>query len=589
MTEASAGVKPIGKAKPRPPGGVKLSSGPPSRGQTLRMDPAETWIMHHLTHLARAVALAATVGLLVLVADLAPLGAAPKHKGRPAGSPVPSSLSGTRLDAQALARHIDAILDAQVQAEKVSYSPLADDAEFVRRVYLDITGHIPSADKALAFLEDRDPAKRAKLIDELLASSDYGKHQADIWQTLLLPRNSDNRAVRFDAMTKWLEENFNANKPWDRLVQEILTASGDTAENPPVAYFLANRGPDKLTDSATRLFLGVQLQCAQCHNHPFTDWKRDEYWGMAAFFSRVHVEGNPRAAAKGGQAVSIHENGKGRPLPRPDSAKTLPPKFLQGEQPAIGAGEACRPVLAAWMTGAKNPYFSKAMVNRTWAQLFGRGLVNPVDDMHEGNPPSHPQLLADLADQFAAGSFDLKGLIRALCNSKAYQRTSKPTGNNADTGPELVSRMNVKVLTPEQLFDSLVLVLGAPRRADLPRRPMGAANRLVPATPRAAFVNFFKVEDADPTEYQVGIPQALRLMNSALLNNPAAIEPLLGSGKEPAEIIESLYLRTLSRKPRPDELDRRLAYVRKFDGAPRQAYADILWALVNCSEFAVNH
>ncbi len=544
--------------------------------------------MYRLTHLTRAVALAAMIGLLALVAGLAPAGAAQKNKARPA-APVGSSLSGTRLDVAALARHIDAALDARLQSEKVAFSPLSDDAEFVRRVYLDITGHIPPADKALAFLEDRDPAKRAKLVDELLASSDYGKHQADIWQTLLLPRNSDNRGVRYDAMARWLEENFNANKPWDQLVKDILTASGEAEESAPVAFFLANRGPDKLTDTTTRLFLGVQLQCAQCHNHPFTDWKQDEYWGMAAFFDRVRLTGNPRAAAKGNQTVSIHENGKGRPLPRPDSARTLPPKFLQGEQPKIAAGEPCRPVLAEWLTGARNPYFSKAMVNRTWAQFFGRGLVNPVDDMHDANPASHPQLLADLADQFAAGGFNLKDLIRALCNSKSYQRTSKPAGNNADAGPELFSRQAVKVLTPEQLFDSLVQVLGAPNRAELPRRPMGAANRGAPANPRAAFVAFFKVEDSDPTDYQAGIPQALRLMNGPQTNNAAVLDPLLRSGKGPAEIVEHLYLRTLSRKPRPDELGRLTAYVRKADGTPRQAYADILWSLINSSEFTMNH
>ncbi len=543
--------------------------------------------MHRLTHWTRTAALAVLTALLALATGLSPVGAAPKNKGRPAPR-VASSLSGARLDPAALARHIDELLDARLQAEKVSGSPPADDTEFVRRVYLDITGHIPPADKAQAFLDDRDLAKRARLIDALLASSDYGRHQADIWQALLLPRNSDNRFVRFDALTKWLEESFNANKPWDRMVRDILTASGDAEENAPVAYFLANRGPDKLTDSATRLFLGVQLQCAQCHNHPFTDWKQDEYWGMAAFFSRVRMQGNPRAAAKNAQTVSIRENGRGRPLPLPDSAKTLPPKFLQGEQPDIAPGQPCRPMLAAWMTSPKNPFFSRAMVNRTWAQLFGRGLVNPVDDMHDANPASHPQLLADLADQFAA-DFDLKDLIRALCNTRAYQRTSKPAGNNADAGPELFSRMAVKVLTPEQLFDSLVQVLGAPGRPEPPRRPIGAAGRINPPTPRTTFVNFFKIEDADPTEYQVGIPQALRLMNSPQMNNAALLDPLLKAGKGPAEIIEALYLRTLSRRPRPQELERLTAYLRKAEGTPRQAYADILWSLLNCSEFAVNH
>jgi hypothetical protein len=229
------------------------------------------------------------------------------------------------------------------------------------------------------------------------------------------------------------------------------------------------------------------------------------------------------------------------------------------------------------------------MVNRVWAQFFGRGLVNPVDDMHDANPASHPQLLADLGDQFAAGGFNLKDLVRAVCNSKAYQRTSKPSGNNAEAVPEVFSRQAVKVMTPEQLFDSLVQVLGAPNRADLPRRPMGAANRGAPANPRAAFINFFKVEDADPTEYNVGIPQALRLMNGPQMNNPAVLDPLLKAGKGPAEILESLYLRTLSRKPRPEEVERLTAYVRKADGEPRKAYADILWCLINSSEFTVNH
>lgn len=490
----------------------------------------------------------------------------------------------------ALARLIDDALDTRLRAEHVAASPRCGDAEFVRRVYLDLVGHIPPADKAAAFLDSREPNKRAQLIDDLLASSDYGKHQADIWQALLLPRTSDNRLLPFDKMTAWLEKSFNDNKPWDQLVRDILTAEGELDKNGAVVYFLANATPDKLTDNATRVFLGVQLQCAQCHNHPFTDWKQNEYWGMAAFFTRVRTAGNPRQAVRQGGTVSISENGKGRPARLPISAKRVPPKFLQGDAPQISSGSAYRPVLADWMTSANNPYFSRAMVNRLWTQVFGRGLVQPVDDMHEGNAPSHPQLLAELSAQFAANGFDVKDFLRALCNSAAYQRTSKPISGNRDAGPELFSRMTVKVLTPEQLFDSLTQVVGVPNRANQRRRQGAVAARPLNITPRTQFVNFFKGDDnAEATEYQAGIPQVLRLMNSPLLNNGAMLGPLLKSSKRPVQVIEHLYLATLARRPTSRELERSLALVRKHRDEPRQAFGDVLWALLNSSEFALNH
>jgi hypothetical protein len=525
----------------------------------------------------RLSALALPIIVLALAAGSTPAGAADS--------------SGAKLDGRALARHIDEAIDARIRSEQVSFSPPCDDAEFLRRVYLDITGHIPSAEKAAAFLDSRDANKRAKLIDDLLDGAEYGKHQADIWQNLLLPRTSDNRAVPFDKMTKWLEESFNANKSWEQMVRAILTAEGDMDQNGAVVYFLANATPDKLTDNATRLFLGVQLQCAQCHNHPFTEWKQNEYWGMAAFFTKVRLEGNPRQAIMRQGTLKVNEGGRGRPLRLPDSAKRVAPKFLQGDQPQLGSGAAYRPVLADWMTSLKNPYFSKAMVNRTWAQFFGRGIVNPVDDMHDGNAPSHPQLLADLSAQFAAGGFDVKQLVRAVCNSRAYQRTSKPTGGNGDAGPELFSRMAVKVLSPEQLFDSLAQVLGTPQQPARPQpRQAAAAAILRNVTPRTLFVNFFKGDDnADPTEYQAGIPQVLRLMNGPQMNNAAMLTPILRSGKSPAQVVEHLYLATLSRRPTGHELNRTLALVRKHPDQARQAYADILWALLNSSEFMLNH
>jgi hypothetical protein len=265
--------------------------------------------------------------------------------------------------------------------------------------------------------------------------------------------------------------------------------------------------------------------------------------------------------------------------------------LLQASESLPASSEAYRPVLAQWLTSPKNPYFSRALVNRLWAQFFGRGLVHPVDDMHDGNQPSHPQLLATLAEQFAASGFDVKHLIRALCNSQAYQRTSKPASGNREAGPELFSRMAVKVMTPEQLFDSLIGILGSPNPPNAtPRQGAAAAARFRNITPRTLFINFFKGdESADATEYQAGIPQVLRMMNSPQLNNTAMLVPMMKTGKTPSEIVEHLYLATLARRPTIHERDRSLALIHKHSREPRQGYGDILWALLNSSEFTLNH
>jgi hypothetical protein len=544
--------------------------------------------------LLRGLSLAASVALLLLVgaagaADPKAEGKAP-YEGK-AAAPAPAfKPSGVKMDRAALTAFIDRKIDERLRLEKVAASPLADDAEFLRRVYLDLIGKIPTPEQAAAFLDSKDPAKRAKLIDELLASPEYGRRMADIWETLLLPRNSDNRGLDRQPMVKWLEESFNANKPWDKLVSEILTASGPQDKNAAVTYYLSNIGVDKMTGSVTRYFLGVQLQCAQCHNHPFTDWKQAEYWGFAAFFA--NVQATPvRLAAQQQQTPEVKEGGgfRGPRGPRPEGFRTLSPKFLAGAEPKIPGVER-RPVLAAWVTSADNPYFAKAMVNRAWGQLFGRGFVNPVDDMHDGNTPSHPELLGELAYQFAAGGFDLKDLYRAVCNSQGYQRSSKPSGGNADAPPVLFARMAVKALTPEQLFDSLTTVLGAPRGGPGPGRgPMGGGGRFGPGNPRAAFVAFFGVEDGgDVLEYQAGIPQALRLMNSPQLNNTARLNEILRDAKDARAGVEKLFLAALSRRPTPQELDRYSAYVEKQKEA-RDGYADLLWALLNSSAFTLNH
>jgi hypothetical protein len=570
----------------------------------------------------------APTGLVVLTAAIAV-----------AAKPAAGSQSAADLT-----RRIDDAIDARLKAENVKPAAQADDAEFLRRVYLDLTGHIPPGPKAVAFLDDRSSDKRARLIDELLASPMFGRHMADVWEALMVAHNSDNRFLSFEPLRQWLENAFNKDTPWNTLVTDLLTVTGSPEENGAAVYFMANQPVDKVTDNASKLFLGVQLQCAQCHNHPFTKWKQTEYWGMAAFFLKVQAQvPRPVAVAKG-MVAGVRELEVVRPGKRglPDSAKIVPAKFLGGEEPKVGPREMLRPVFAKWLTSAENPYFSRAMVNRTWSLLFGRGFVNPVDDMHDANSPSHPELLADLAKQFAADGFDVKNLYRAICNTRAYQRTSKVSDSKSDAPPELFARMAIKVLTPEQMFDSLTLVLGNPDRqqqgrpngkggkgqfggkgvfeakgalngkgglgalpgnqnadkakeADKAKDPEKAkelalimATRQQELAPRNVFVTFFKSEDADVTEYQNGIPQALRLMNAPQLNAGIAYSPLLHTGKPAPQAVQDLYLHTLSRRPTPHELERSVAYVGRQRDA-RQGLSDVLWALLNSSEFSMNH
>ena len=496
-----------------------------------------------------------------------------------ASAAVTSDTAKLQVDTVALAKLIDAAIQKRLDAAQVPASPLCSDEEFLRRVYLDITGTIPSAAKAIEFLDSKEPNKRAKLIDELLASPGYGRHMADIWAALLVQRSSENRRVNFAPLAKELEKRFNDGMPWNQMVYDILTASGESDKNGNTLFYLGNPSVDKLTDQTAKLFLGVQLQCAQCHNHPFTGWKQTEYWGMAAFFMKVQLT-NPTANPKTGKTPTVNEGFAVRPKNLPESAKMVPPKFLLGEQLKPITGPA-RPTLAKWITQPGNPFFARAMVNRIWAQFFGRGFVNPIDDMHQENPASHPELLQALADEFTRGGFDLKGLIRGICLSQTYQRSAKTVPGN-ENDEELFSHMSIKALTPEQLFDSLTAVLG-----NLSDNSRGNRNLNANLSPRDRFVAFFSVsDDPKPTEYEQGIPQALRLMNSKFTSLPA-IREYTKAGSAPQQVIEKLYLTALSRRPTSEELTKLLNYTKnQSDNAT--AYSDILWALINSSEFSLN-
>lgn len=502
---------------------------------------------------------------------------------------VKPALQG-KADFQTMAKTIDQLIGAELKKNEIDASPRCTDEEYVRRVNLDLVGVIPTPEDVTKFLNSKEPNKRSKLVDELLANPRYGKFFGELWTKQLLPKDSMTRKLGEGPMLTWMSDHLNKNTPWNKIVSDVVTATGPQDQNGAVTFFIANPAPEKMTDQITQRFLGVQLQCAQCHNHPFTDYKQTEYWGMAAFFMNVNISANPNQAAKQGKSIVVSENTtgkKGKKLKLPMEAKIVPAKFLKGEEPKLAKTEPSRPVLAQWMTSKSNPYFSRAAANRIWHHLMGRGIVNPVDDMHDDNPASHPELLATLADQFKQNDFDLKYLVRAICASETYQRSSKVTGNNGDDH-ELFSHAFVRAMHPEQLFDSLTQVIGnQPGVAD------GAKKKAVknqPVGARAKFVDFFTGDDGyKPLEFQVGIPQALLLMNSKQLGNTTkAVNQAMKQVKTPEGVIEYLFLSTFSRRPTSSEVQRMVQYAQK-QGTPQTAYSDILWALLNSSEFYLNH
>src|SRR5438067_3583310 len=360
-----------------------------------------------------------------------------------------------------VAAAIDRAIDRRLTEAKVPASPPADDAEFLRRVFLDVAGHIPTAGQAAAFLDDPDPHKREKLIEALLGSPDFGRHLADLWRPLIAPRDPSNTKPQTDRFSPWLAEQLNRGRGWDAIAADLLGTTGEVNANPQTAFLMANSDnfqpkANLVAAAAARVFLGVQLQCAECHDHPFAPWRQDDFWGVAAFFGKARnsgVKGRPFAVTEDPDTnlLSVANGGVERPEVRPGGAivipstggnkgagRVVPAKLLGGEPLTLDDAGPFRPRFVAWATARENPYFARAFVNRTWGQLFGRGLVNPVDNLHEDNPPSHPAVLDLLAEEFAASEFDVKHLFRCLCNTRAYQRSSRPTAGN-ETDAALLS------------------------------------------------------------------------------------------------------------------------------------------------------
>jgi hypothetical protein len=512
-----------------------------------------------------------------------------------------AALTTGALEVPELAARIDLLINAKLAAAGVNPVALADDAEFLRRVYLDLAGRIPRAMDVRDFLQDADPNKRQRLVESLLESPNYVSHFTNVWRALLLPQ-ANNQQIQFlvGGFEGWLRERLRDNTPYDQMVRELLTTPMTSAGMPggprsgfdpnkpsPIAFYQASElKPENLAGATSRLFLGVKLECAQCHDHPHASWTRKQFWDYAAFFSGIQARGD------GGVFVQVTEAPESRTLKIPGTDKFAQARFLDGTEPRWQDGMQSRAALAVWTTMGNNPYFARAAANRLWAHFFGLGLAEPVDDLSDQNPPSHPELLDELARQLSANRFDLKYLIRAITATQAYQRTSAVSNPN-QTDPHLFARMAVRGLSGEQLFDSLVTATYFHEPEQQPLQfGQGPVN-----SPRAQFLAKFASQEKR-TEYHTSILQALSLMNGKFIEDATSLaqsRTLAAVADSPfqnrAQRVETLYIATLSRKPRPEELTRMVKYVES--GGPRNsetaALADVFWALLNSAEFMLNH
>lgn len=507
-----------------------------------------------------------------------------------------------KQDPQAVARKIDELVDARLKSAGIPASPNADDAEFLRRVTLDLTGVIPKYEDVVAFLDDADPDKRPALVDRLLTDDNYGRNFSQRFCTVATENGTSTLKQGQDYFNQWLAESLQLNRRWDRIVTDMLAADGFGYQHPGALFTVAyrmNEQPDAalLVGAAGDLFLGLQIKCAQCHDHPFHEWTQNEFWSLAAMFGRVRLKGQSNNGRELEHLVTdadvdpkemVRMNGIKYPdqltggkiaIPDPvEPRKTLgivSAAFLGGEQPQLPEKGNYRRDFAAWVTSKDNPYFARATVNRLWSHFFGRGIVEPIDNLHPDNEPTHPKVLDLLAKEFKNTDYDLQYLIRCITRTKAYGRTSKPLEGNLDD-KRLLSHMAVKPLDSFSQVDSLWVAL---RRAppDKSRRRDAAA------------VFDTRLPSGDPRKYTHSIPQVLKMMNSRdhVGTNGSTVQTVT-RGKSAEEAIAHLYLAVLARRPSTAESQEMLAYVKQL-GDERQAYADIFWVLLNSAEFVLNH
>jgi len=502
-----------------------------------------------------------------------------------------------------VAAAIDQHLDRFLETAGLDPVERCDDVEFLRRTSIDLTGRIPTAEKVIEFLDSEEPDKRRQLVNTLLETPEFGQHFGRTWRDWICPPelpSSGNAGAKphgqARALGDWIGKKISEGETWDKITREILTVQGSINENPQVIFYgLVGTGGNMTADGTGRavasLFMGVQLQCAQCHDDPYRDWSQQEHWALAAFFGRSDGDFTKIEIGKG-QSTKAGEI-KISPAAFKNSGTTVLAAYLRSEA-AYQARQIddLRVPFVDWLTAPDNPYFSSSFANRLWFKFFSRGIVNPVDDFRALNPPSHPGLMKLLSGEFIASGFDLRHLVRCICNSQAYQRTSWVDAEMDEVARKALTtafgRMPMKVMTADTLLDSLKLSYGEEKmdlRGGDTVNTTGMAATI--ADELLEFQRRFGTNEEDATDFTHGVAQMLTMINHPrLLAGSKALDEQLEKTPEatPSEIIEWLYLRSLSRRPTGEELSEAIAFVAKWEDRSK-AYTGVLWMLVNRSEF----
>ncbi len=485
---------------------------------------------------------------------------------------------------------VDNLVFEKLKQLQILPSDLCSDEEFLRRAYLDVTGRLPTIEETTAYLANQTPDKRNLLIDQLVESDDFADFWTLKWSDILRSNSKKITAVGTQKFRRWVYDSIRTDKPFDQFARELLTASGSVFENPAANYWRASRDPNDAVETTAQLFLGIRIQCAKCHNHPFERWSQDNYYGIAAAFTRI-------ARQKGDTAEEeiIYPMATGE-ITQPRTGKQMKVHLLLKGDVDDVAGQDRREVFANWLTSPENPFFARSAVNRIWGHLLGRGIVEPVDDFRDSNPPSNAKLLDELASQFAKNNFSQKWVVKTVLKSRTYQLSSRK--NNFNKDDEIYnSHANTRLLSAEQLLDSICQVTNVPETfAGLP-----AGTRAVSLADPPTDHYFLKIFGQPQREMacqcersnESNLSQALQMINGPTVHgklraDAGRIAIFIKENKPDDEVITTLYLSALSRKPTQAELDAAKRHIAAQQDR-RLALEDVGWAILNSKEFLFQH
>ncbi len=488
--------------------------------------------------------------------------------------------------------YIDGLVDAKLKKLRIIPSAVCDDETFLRRAYIDVVGMMPTPQAWRTFMSDSSPDKREKLVDELLGQKEF----VDLWvmkfAELLKIRSDNNQQMSYKATLgyfNWLEDKLAHNVPMDQIVQQLLSATGGTFDNPATNYYQVENDKLKIAENTAQVFMGMRIQCAQCHNHPFDRWTMNDYYSFAAFFSQIG-----RKQGEDPREAIVYNSGGGEVV-QPITGQTMQPKFLGGDVADV-AGTDRREVLAKWLASPENPYFAKNLANIVWAHFLGKGIVDSVDDVRVSNPASNPELLDALGSKFQEYHYDFKRLVRDICTSRTYQLSTITNATN-ELDSRNFSHGPIRRVRAEVLLDAIAQVTESKEK--FRGLPLGArAVQIADGQTTNYFLTTFgraKRETVCSCEVSMepNLSQALHLLNGESAHgrviNGGVVAGLLTAGKSPPEVIDELYERCFARNPTPDELNKLVGMVPQDPDGKRQVLEDVFWALLNSEEFMFNH